>query len=81
MVSFATVSGVVGVFVSAGAAFMPAMAGFIYDTSKSYRISFTIFAAMSPLSAGVIYFANPPPQKRTNQYLIHEQRFHTSTFF
>ena len=60
MVSFATVSGVVGFFVSAGAAFGPSMAGFIYDVSQSYRISFTIFAAMSLLAAGVIYFAKTP---------------------
>lgn len=60
MVSFATVSGVVGFFVSAGAAFGPAMAGFIYDASRSYRISFTIFAVMSLLAAGVIYFAKTP---------------------
>ena len=62
MVSFATVSGVVGFFVSAGAAFGPSMAGFIYDFSQSYRISFTIFAVMSLLAAGVIYFAKTPNQ-------------------
>ena len=60
MVSFAMVSGVVGFFVSAGAAFGPSMAGFIYDFSQSYRISFTIFAVMSLLAAGVIYFAKTP---------------------
>jgi MFS family permease len=60
LVSFATVSGLAGVFTMSGAAFGPTVAGFIFDATESYRISFTLFAAMSALAILVAYFATPP---------------------
>ena len=60
LVSFATVSGLAGVFTMSGAAFGPTIAGFIYDATQSYQIAFTIFAIMSAIAALVIYFARPP---------------------
>jgi MFS family permease len=65
LTSFATVSGIAGLFTMSGAAFGPMLAGFIYDATDSYRMAFTIFAVLSLLAMVVIYFARPPePQKR-----------------
>lgn len=60
LVSFATVSGLAGVFTMSGAAFGPSLAGLIFDATQSYRMAFTIFAAMSAVAVLVIYFAKPP---------------------
>jgi len=60
IVSFATVSGMAGVFTMSGAAFGPAIAGFIFDITGSYQISFTIFAAFSVVAAVAVFFAKPP---------------------
>ncbi len=60
LVSFATVSGLAGVFTMSGAAFGPSIAGFIFDATGSYQMAFTIFAAMSVVAILVIYFAKPP---------------------
>ena len=60
LVSFATVSGLAGVFTMTGAAFGPSIAGFIFDATGSYRLAFTIFAVMSAVAILVIYFAKPP---------------------
>ena len=60
LVSFATVSGLAGVFTMSGAAFGPTIAGIIFDATQSYRMAFTIFAAMSAIAIVVIYFAKPP---------------------
>ena len=60
LVSFATVSGLAGLFTMCGAAFGPTIAGFIYDATRSYQTAFTIFAIMSAIAALVIYFARPP---------------------
>ena len=60
LVSFATVSGLAGVFTMSGAAFGPSIAGFIFDATGSYQMAFTIFAAMSVAAILVIYFAKPP---------------------
>jgi len=57
--SFATVSGLAGLFTMSGAAFGPTIAGLIYDATQSYRIAFTIFAAMSMVAILVIFFARP----------------------
>ena len=61
LVSFATVSGVAGLFTMSGAAFGPTIAGLIYDATQSYQMAFTIFAALSILAMFVIFFAKPPP--------------------
>jgi MFS family permease len=61
LVSFATVSGVAGLFTMSGAAFGPTIAGFIYDATQSYQMAFTIFAALSIIAMFVILFAKPPP--------------------
>jgi len=60
LVSFATVSGLAGVFTMSGAAFGPTIAGFIFDATQSYRTAFSIFAAMSAIAILAIYFARPP---------------------
>ena len=57
--SFATVSGLAGLFTMSGAAFGPTIAGHIYDAAQSYRLAFTIFAAMSVAAILVINFARP----------------------
>jgi MFS family permease len=60
LVSFATISGLAGVFTMTGAAFGPSIAGFIFDATGSYQMAFTIFAVMSAVAILVIYFAKPP---------------------
>jgi MFS family permease len=66
MRSFATVSGLAGVFVQVGAAIGPTIAGMIYDATQSYRIAFTIFAAASVLAMFAIVFAKPPgPEEKS----------------
>jgi MFS family permease len=60
LVSFATVSGLAGVFTMSGAAFGPTIAGVIFDVTQSYRMAFIIFAAMSAAAAVVILLAKPP---------------------
>ncbi len=60
MISFATVSGLVGVFVAVGSAMGPTIAGMIYDATQSYHFAFTFFAFVSLLAAGAILFAKPP---------------------
>ena len=62
-VSFATVSGLAGVFTMTGASFGPAVAGIIYDATQSYRTAFTLFAAVSLVAVFIIYFAKPPASK------------------
>ena len=63
LLSFATVSGLAGLFTMTGAAFGPTIAGLIYDAAGSYRIAFTIFAAMSIVAILVIFFARPSNPK------------------
>jgi len=46
-------------FTMSGAAFGPTIAGLIYDSAQSYRMAFTIFAAMSLVATPVIFFARP----------------------
>ncbi|MBI5550313.1 MAG: MFS transporter [Desulfobacterales bacterium] len=60
MISFATVSGLVGMFVAVGSAIGPAIAGMIYDATQSYHVAFTFFAVVSVLSSVAILFAKPP---------------------
>ena len=60
LLSFATVSGLAGLFTMSGAAFGPTIAGLIYDAAQSYRLAFTIFAVMSMAAILVISFARPP---------------------
>jgi len=60
LVSFGTVAGVSGAFVSGGAALGPAIAGFIFDATQSYQAAFTIFAVASLIAIFAIIFAKPP---------------------
>jgi sugar phosphate permease len=60
LASFATVSGLVGVFVSLGAAIGPTIAGIVFDATQSYRMAFNLFAAVSILAMFAILFAKPP---------------------
>jgi MFS family permease len=64
LISFATVSGLSGLFTMSGAAFGPTLAGIIYDATQSYRMAFIIFAALSVLAMLVIFFARPPKSDR-----------------
>jgi len=64
LVSFATVSGAVGLFVSSGAAIGPTIAGLIYDATQSYRIAFIIFAIVSILAMSAVFFAKPPNRQK-----------------
>ncbi|MDX2501186.1 MAG: MFS transporter, partial [Deltaproteobacteria bacterium] len=63
LLSFATVSGLAGLFTMSGAAFGPTIAGLIYDAAHSYQMAFTIFAAMSIVAILVIFFARPSAAK------------------
>lgn len=66
MVSFATVSGLMGVFVFSGAAMGPTIAGIIYDSTGSYRMALSLFAALTFLATLAVLFAKPPGrQKKT----------------
>jgi MFS family permease len=60
MVSFATISGALGLFIASGSALGPAIAGFIFDATQSYQIAFAIFAAISLLGSVLVLFAKPP---------------------
>ena len=60
LVSFGTISGLAGLFSFTGAAFGPAVAGFIFDATQDYSWAFTLFAAASLLAMGAVYFARPP---------------------
>jgi len=60
ILSFATVSGAIGLFSMSGAAFGPFIAGVIFDSTQSYQWSFIFFATTSFFAMGVIYFAIPP---------------------
>ena len=62
LVSFATVSGVIGLFSMSGAAFGPMLAGSIFDAYQSYQTAFILFAGASFLAMFVILFAKPPKQ-------------------
>lgn len=64
MISFATVSGLAGMFVAVGSAMGPTIAGIIYDATQSYHFAFTFFAFVSLLAAGAILFAKPPAVDR-----------------
>lgn len=60
ILSFATVSGAIGLCCIPGAAFGPMIAGVIFDATQSYQGSFILFAVASFIAMGVIYFAKPP---------------------
>jgi MFS family permease len=60
MVSFGTISGLVGLFSTSGSAFGPAIAGLIYDATQDYRIAFTIFGGASFLTIVAVLFARQP---------------------
>jgi len=55
--SFATVSGTIGLLCMPGAAFGPMIAGVIFDATQSYQGSFILFAMVSFVAMGVVYFA------------------------
>ena len=60
LISYGTVFGSFRLFISCGAALGPTIAGFLYDATHSYRIAFTIFAAVRLVAILVIVFAKPP---------------------
>lgn len=64
MISFGTVSGLVGMFVAVGSALGPSIAGMIYDATQSYHFAFTLFAGISLLASTAILFAKPPATAR-----------------
>jgi cyanate permease len=60
LVSFATVSGAIGLFSMPGAAFGPMIAGLVFDATQSYAAAFTFFAMVSFLAIALIFFAKVP---------------------
>ena len=64
-VSFGTVFGLAGLFISSVSSFGPMIAGLIYDATLSYTIAFSIFAAMSVFATLFLIYAKPPPKKTT----------------
>jgi sugar phosphate permease len=64
MVSFATVYGLMGVFVFSGAAMGPTIAGILYDSMGSYRVALTFFAALTFLAIFAVLFARPPGRNK-----------------
>ncbi len=62
-VSFGTVFGLAGLFISSVSSFGPMISGFIYDETQSYRIAFSIFAAMSAVATLFLIYAKPPLKK------------------
>ncbi len=60
MISFATVSGLAGMFIAFGSAIGPSIAGMIYDATGTYHAAFTFFAGVSVLASVAILFAKPP---------------------
>ena len=59
-VSFGTVFGLAGLFISSVSSFGPMLSGFIYDSTGSYRAAFSIFAAMSTIATLFLIYAKPP---------------------
>jgi sugar phosphate permease len=59
-VSFGTVFGLAGLFISSVSSLGPMISGFIYDATQSYRIAFSIFAAMSAVATLFLIYAKPP---------------------
>jgi sugar phosphate permease len=59
-VSFGTVSGLAGLFVTSVTSFGPMIAGLIYDATLSYRAAFCIFAVMSACASLSLVYATPP---------------------
>lgn len=60
--SFGTIYGYMNAFTSIGSFIGPLFAGWIYDTTKSYMIAFTVFAAMMIIASVVVLFVKPPKQ-------------------
>lgn len=65
ILSFATVSGTIGIFSMPGAAFGPMIAGVIFDVSQSYQTAFLFFAGTSFVAMMAIVFARPAPNGHT----------------
>lgn len=59
-VSFGTVFGLASLFISSVSSLGPMIAGFIYDSTQSYRTAFSIFAAMSTFATLFLIYAKPP---------------------
>ncbi|MBU3916269.1 MFS transporter, partial [bacterium] len=60
MVSFGSVSGLIGLFSTSGAAFGPMIAGLIFDATQNYQLAFIIFASFGLLATVIIPLAKPP---------------------
>jgi MFS family permease len=63
--AFATIQGVSRSITTAGTFVGPVLAGLFYDFTKSYSVAFTIFAAVSLLSALLMFLARPPVRQST----------------
>jgi MFS family permease len=63
--AFATIQGVSRSITTAGTFVGPVLAGLFYDFTKSYSVAFTIFAAVSLLSALLMFLAKPPVRQST----------------
>ncbi len=61
--AFATIQGMSRSVTTAGTFMGPTIAGIFYDLNKSYTIPFTVFAAVSLVSAVCMFLAKPPARK------------------
>lgn len=58
--SFGKVSGLMMLFTSAGSAFGPMIAGFLFDMTQSYKTGFTLAACNYLIASVIILYAKPP---------------------
>jgi MFS family permease len=58
--AFATIQGMSRSVTTAGTFMGPIIAGFLYDLTKSYTLAFAIFALVSLVASGLMFFAKQP---------------------
>jgi len=62
--AFATIGGLMQMFLMIPTVIGPIFAGYVYDATGSYYIAFVLFALLYLVGAGVIVFARRPIKKR-----------------
>jgi MFS family permease len=61
--AFATIQGIMRLFLMVPTVIGPVFAGYIYDTTGSYNSAFMLFAVLYVLGAAVIFFARRPRRR------------------
>jgi len=64
--AFATIQGMSRSVTTAGTFMGPIIAGFLYDLTKSYTLAFAIFALVSLVASGLMFFAKQPRAAEAN---------------